>query len=82
MNSSTPASQPESPLAASQTAAFQFKLQYSREDAATLLGVSLRTMDRLIAMKQITVRRIGRRVLIPYSAMEQFIKRDRITELK
>lgn len=57
-------------------ALFQFKLQYSREEAAELIGVSLRTLDRLIAEKQIAVRRIGRRVLIGKDVLIQFIKRD------
>jgi len=60
-------------------ALFQFKLQYSREEAAELIGVSLRTLDRLIAEKQIAVRRIGRRVLIGKDVLAQFTKRDHRT---
>jgi excisionase family DNA binding protein len=66
--------QPESPAAL-----FQFKLQYSREEAAALIGVSLRTLDRLVAEKEIVVRRIGRRVLINRDVLTQFIKRDHQT---
>jgi excisionase family DNA binding protein len=55
------------------------KLQYSRKEAAADLRISLRTLDRLIANKQITVRRIGRRVFITREALEQFIKRDHNT---
>lgn len=55
---------------------FHYKLQYSREEAAELIGVSLRTLDRLIAEKQIAVRRIGRRVLIGKDVLAQFVKRD------
>ena len=55
---------------------FQFKLQYSREEAAELIGVSLRTLDRLIAEKQLAVRRIGRRVLIGKEVLAQFSRRD------
>lgn len=58
---------------------FQFKLQYSREEAAKMLTIGLRTLDRLIEAKQITVRRVGRRVLITRDALEQFTKRDHKT---
>jgi excisionase family DNA binding protein len=44
-----------------------------------MLGVSLRTLDRLIAEKQITVRRIGRRVLITRDTLAQFTKRNHQT---
>lgn len=57
------------------------KLQYARPEAANLLGISLRTLDRLIAEKQITVRRIGRRVLITHSELSRFIGRDHRTAL-
>jgi excisionase family DNA binding protein len=55
---------------------FNLKLQFSREEAATLLGISQRTLDRLIAEKELQVRRIGRRVLIPKDALVSFGKRD------
>lgn len=60
---------------------FQFKLQYSRDEAAELLGVSLRTLDRLIAEKQLPVRRIGRRVLVTRDVLAQFVRRDHQTEV-
>lgn len=55
------------------------KLQYSREEAAELLCISLRTLDRVIAEKRLPVRRIGRRVLITYEALLAFTKRDHPT---
>lgn len=58
---------------------FRFKLQYSREEAAAMLSISPRTLDRLIAEKQIPVRRVGRRVLITCDALEKFIKKDHET---
>jgi excisionase family DNA binding protein len=58
---------------------FQFKLQYSRDEAAAILGFSLRTVDRLIAENQLHVRRTGRRVLITRVELEQFTKRDHPT---
>jgi excisionase family DNA binding protein len=58
---------------------FRFKLQYSREEAAEMLSIGLRTLDRLIAEKQLPIRRIGRRVLLTRDALEKFIKRDHET---
>jgi excisionase family DNA binding protein len=58
---------------------FQHKLQYSRDEAATLIGVSLRTLDRLIADNQIEVRHIGRRVLVHRDVLQNFTKRDHQT---
>ncbi len=55
---------------------FNFKFQFSREEAALLLGVSQRTLDRLIAEKELPVRRIGGRVLIPKDSLVSFTKRD------
>lgn len=52
------------------------KLQYSREEAAEMLGISLRTMDRLIAQKDIPVRRIGRRVLIGWDDLTRAAKKS------
>ena len=54
-------------------------LQYSREEAAEVLGVSIRTLDRLIALKELPVRRVGRRVLITYDALVNSAKRDHRT---
>ena len=59
-------------------AAALHKLQYSREEAAELLSISLRTLDRLIAEKRL-VRRIGRRALITHDALLMFTKRDHPT---
>jgi excisionase family DNA binding protein len=52
----------------------------NKREAAQLLGVSLRTIDRLIAIKELQVRRLGRRVLIPRSALESFLRRDHPTQ--
>lgn len=40
-------------------------LAMSKVVAARMQGVSVRTVDRLIALKELPVRRLGRRVLIP-----------------
>jgi excisionase family DNA binding protein len=51
-------------------------LLVSKKEAATTLGISLRSLEYLIARKELMSRRVGRRVLIPTSALEQFARRD------
>lgn len=48
----------------------------SPKDAATWLGVSIRTVDRLIETGELQSRRIGRLRRIPTHALDQFL-RDR-----
>jgi excisionase family DNA binding protein len=48
----------------------------TKRAAACLLSVSVRTVDNLIAAKRLTARKIGRRTLIPRSAIEQLARRD------
>lgn len=52
----------------------------SKQEAAHMLGVSLRTIDRLIALKELPVRRLGRRVLIPRTSLESFLRSDHRTQ--
>jgi excisionase family DNA binding protein len=56
------------------------KLGYTKSDAAKTLSVSVRTIDNLIANKELPVRRIGKRVVIPYAALVSFMKSDHSTE--
>jgi excisionase family DNA binding protein len=51
------------------------KFLFSKKRAAEALSVSLRTIDYLIATKRLAVTRIGKRVLIPRKALEQFARR-------
>lgn len=51
-------------------------LALSKKQTARELSVCVRTVDSLIATKQLASRRIGRRVLIPYSSLIQFLRRD------
>jgi excisionase family DNA binding protein len=44
----------------------------SKRQAAQVLAISLRTLDKLIASKQFLVHRIGRRVLISRASIERF----------
>ena len=50
-----------------------------KKAAATLLSVSVRTVDNLISRRELVPRRVGRRVLIPRQALEQFARRDHPT---
>jgi excisionase family DNA binding protein len=49
-------------------------LLHSKIEAAAMLNVSVRTIDNLIIMKELPVRRIGRRVLIPRAALLNYAK--------
>ena len=51
----------------------------SKHDAAILLSISLRTVENLIARRSLRVCKVGKRVLIPYSSLEAFTKRDHET---
>jgi excisionase family DNA binding protein len=56
------------------------KLLCSKRETADALGVSLRTVDNLIGRKELTVRRVGRRVLIPAKEVERFTRHDHQTQ--
>lgn len=49
-----------------------------KRQAAQLLGISLRKIEYLISLKELPMRRCGRRVLIPYKALVEFAKRDHL----
>lgn len=51
-------------------------LLVSKRHAAGLLSLCLRSIDNLIAAKELPCRRIGKRVLVPYSALVAFARRD------
>jgi excisionase family DNA binding protein len=52
------------------------KLLVGREEAAVRLSLSVRSIDYLLADRQLKFRRIGGRVLIPISELERFAKMD------
>jgi excisionase family DNA binding protein len=54
-------------------------LLVSKRDAAALLGVCLRSIDNYIAAKELPCRRLGKRVLVPYSALVAFARRDHLS---
>lgn len=48
----------------------------SQKEAAGMLGISVRTVQNLITAKALPSRKIGRRRLIPYSALQALARRD------
>jgi len=48
------------------------KLLFSKREAAQRLSISVRTLENLLATKELEARRIGRRVLIPAAVLEHF----------
>jgi excisionase family DNA binding protein len=58
------------------TMAPEEKLLVGREEAAEMLSISQRSLDYLLAQKQLTLRRIGSRVLIPVSDLKRFSNAD------
>ncbi len=55
------------------------KLLFSKKEVARALGLSLRTIETLIARKELLVRRVGRRVLVPRTELERFSRHDHKT---
>jgi excisionase family DNA binding protein len=55
-------------------------LLISKRTAASMLGLSLRTLENIISVKELPVRRIGRRCLIERQALERFARRDHRTK--
>jgi len=49
------------------------KITHTRQEVASLLGISLRLVDKAIANETLPVRRIGRRVLISQESLKSFL---------
>jgi excisionase family DNA binding protein len=60
----------------SKSPAEPLKLLLTKETAANALSISLRSLDYLIANKQIPTRQIGRRVLVPVGALKRYALAD------
>ena len=58
------------------TVAPQNKLLVCREEAAEILSISVRSVDYLLANRQLTSRRIGSRNLIPVADLKRFARMD------
>ena len=54
------------------------KLLYDRKSAAVALSMSIRSVDYLLANKQLKFRRIGKKVLIPASELRRFASGDHL----
>ena len=52
------------------------KLLVGRTEAASMLSISCRAIDYLVASKQLPTRRIGARVLIPTADLKRFARSD------
>ena len=52
------------------------RLLYDRKTAAKQLSISVRGLDRLIAAKRLTTRRIGKKVLVPRGELVRFSRAD------
>ena len=52
------------------------KLLVGRSEAASMLSISCRALDYLVAQKLLATRRIGSRVLIPSSELRRFAAGD------
>jgi excisionase family DNA binding protein len=57
-------------------APFPPKLLFPKKEAAYLLSISVRKLDYLISQRQLVVRKIGTKVLIPKTALIDFSKGD------
>jgi excisionase family DNA binding protein len=55
------------------------KLLVSRREAAAQLSISLRTLDKLVAEKALTTRKVRARVLFEARELERFCRRDHPT---
>jgi excisionase family DNA binding protein len=55
------------------------KLLFSKSASAELLDVSIRTLENLIAAKEIPITRIGRRVVISRRALDKFAHSNHTT---
>lgn len=52
------------------------RLLFSKAEAAELLSISPRALDYQIAMGELGVRKVGSRVLISRTALQQFARQD------
>lgn len=48
-------------------------------EAARRLGLSIRTVATLVSRRELPSRKVGRRRIIPVSALQDFIRRDHRT---
>jgi excisionase family DNA binding protein len=56
------------------------KILFSRRDFSKLTGLSLRTIAKLVALREVESIRVGRRRLIPKHALLRFVGRNHSTQ--
>jgi excisionase family DNA binding protein len=49
---------------------------YDRKEAARQLSISVRSLDYLIANRELSVRRIGKKVLVPHGELVRYARGD------
>ncbi len=57
------------------------RLLHPRKEAAWQLGISVRSLDYLIANKLLATRKIGGRILIPHSELVRFSRADHFEQI-
>jgi excisionase family DNA binding protein len=55
------------------------RILLDKKSAAAALSISVRSLENLIRARQLAVRRVGRRTLIPRAALEAFARSDHPT---
>lgn len=55
------------------------RIFHDKRSTAATLGISVRTLENLVSMREITPRRIGKRVLFETREIERFARRDHQT---
>lgn len=55
------------------------RLLYDRKEAARQLSISVRSLDYLIAGKQLETRRIGRKVLVTHASLVRYASGNHFT---
>jgi hypothetical protein len=66
-------------LETSATSAQETRLLYDRKGAARQLSISVRSLDYLIAGKQLDTSRIGKKVMISHGVLSRFAKGNHYT---
>jgi Helix-turn-helix domain len=56
------------------------QLLLSKKGTAATLGISVRTLENLVALREIMPRRIGKRVLFDVREIQRFARRDHQTK--
>ena len=56
------------------------RLLCSKREAANTLGISVRTLETLLSVKELKSVRIGRRRMISSAELERFVRRDHPTK--